>query len=92
MDIRPPGRKNSSDRLKWSDINRVVFEASEFTESDSIYLFTNFRSESYLIPADARGADRLWEELLERKLFDPELAIEAALSGGGFYCWPPEPD
>jgi hypothetical protein len=58
--------------------------------SDGIYVFTRERPESYVIPTEARGGGELWSEILRRKLFDATLAIEAASSTGGLYCWPSE--
>jgi hypothetical protein len=58
--------------------------------SDGIYVFTNQRPESYVIPTEANGGGALWSEILRRGLFDPSLAIEAARSTGGIYCWPPQ--
>ncbi|MEO9819254.1 MAG: hypothetical protein ABJ370_22905 [Paracoccaceae bacterium] len=88
-DVSPPGRVAYKDQLEWNAIERVMFEATDFLESDAIYLFSKHRPESYLIPMDAKGADKLWYEILDRKLFDAELAIEAAVSEGGFFVWPP---
>jgi hypothetical protein len=89
-DVRPPGKPAFQDRVYWKDIIRVVFEASDLGQSDCIFIYSNLRPESYAIPADAQGADHLWNEIVDRGLFDPDLAVEAALSSGGFYCWPPE--
>ena len=89
-DVSPPGRAGFKDQLEWSAIERVMFEATDFIESDVIYLFSRHRPESYEIPMDAQGADRLWYEILDRKLFDEDLAIEAAFSNGGLFVWPPD--
>ena len=86
----PPGRESFKDEIEWTDISRVIFEASYWAQQDSIYIFTRLRPESYLIPTDASGADELWHEIIKRGLFDSNLGTEAALSKGGFYCWPPE--
>ena len=56
--------------------------------SDGIYVFTSDRPESYAIPTEAVGGSELWEEILRRGLFDPTLAIKAARSEEGLYCWP----
>jgi len=58
---------------------------------DDIYLFTHLRPESYVIPTEAHGGPELWNEIIERGLFDAKLAIEAATSVGGVFCWPPDP-
>ncbi|MBI4951098.1 MAG: hypothetical protein HY908_03630 [Myxococcales bacterium] len=73
----------------WADIERVCFEAADFLMSDSIYVFVRGRAESYVIPSDAQGGAAFWGALVERKLFDAELAIRAATSGPGLFCWPP---
>ena len=88
-DVSPPGRAGFKDQLEWSAIERIVFEATEPIVSDVLYLFSKHRPESYEIPMDATGADKLWYEILDRKLFDEDLAIEAAFSKGGLFVWPP---
>jgi hypothetical protein len=67
----------------------VCFKAEEFLVSDGIYIFIEGRPQSYAIPLEARGGQELWSELIERGLFDAELAIQAATSTGGLFCWPP---
>ena len=57
--------------------------------SDDLYFFTKLRPESYVIPLEAKGADNLWSLIIEKKLFDAEMAIKAVTSGEGIYCWPP---
>ena len=57
-DVSPPGRAGFKDQLEWSAIERVVFEATDFIESDVIHLFSRHRPESYEIPMDATGADK----------------------------------
>jgi hypothetical protein len=86
--VKPPGKEPWSDNLRWNDIVRVCFEANDFTQSDGIYIFTSQRKESYLIPMEASGGQELWNELITRHLFDPELAIKAATATSGLFCWP----
>lgn len=87
----PPGRKPWSQQFRWSDIERICFKAEGLTTSDGIYVFTRLRPESFAIPIEARGGQEFWAEVIDRGLFDPELAIQAASSTGGTFCWPPEP-
>ena len=89
LDVRPPAGTAWNDTIAWASITRVCFKAGDLYESDEIYLFTNLRPESWLIPTEARGGSALWGEIIDRKLFDAELAIEAATSSGGIYCTPP---
>ena len=42
----------------------------------------------YAIPMDAAGGHELWDELLRRGLFDPELASRAMTAVDGVFCWP----
>ena len=90
MDVAPPLGKAYQDQLDWSDIERIVFEATDFMQSDTIYLFSKHRAESYAIPTEASGGNDLWDQILDRKLFGPELAIAAMLAETGYFVWPPE--
>ncbi|MCC7358297.1 MAG: hypothetical protein IT317_02400 [Anaerolineales bacterium] len=86
---QPPGREPWSDSLAWDAIVRVCLEMEGCLGSDSIYLFSRHRPESYAIPYEAAGSAELIGELVRRGLLDGRLAIEAASSEGRF-CWPPE--
>ena len=55
---------------------------------DEVYFFTSLRPESYLVPMEASGAASLWGQVIERGLFDAELAILAASAIEGVFCWP----
>ena len=88
--VSPPGQKAWSDQFRWVDIERICFEASESLYTDDIYFFTTKRPESYVVPIESKGGAELWQVILEKKLFDAELAIKAATSLGGIYCWPKE--
>ena len=91
LHAEPPGREPWSQQFAWDSVVRVCFEAEDvLAGSDGIYVFTTQRPESYAIPTEARGGQELWFEILRRKLFDARLAIKAATSTGGLYCWPPE--
>ncbi|MFX0071187.1 MAG: hypothetical protein ACFFAO_08865 [Candidatus Hermodarchaeota archaeon] len=86
--VDPPGREGWNDKLRWQDIIRVCFQPGEFLEPDELYIFTNEREESYLIPLEADGAQKLWGEIVERNLFDAELAIKIMSMTEGLFCWP----
>lgn len=86
--FEPPGGEKWSEDLPWDSITRICFHAADFTRSDGIYLFTSRRPESYAIPTEGCGGNELWSEILRRKLFDHELAIEAMRSAEGVFCWP----
>ena len=86
----PPGKQPWSQSFAWDSLTRVCFKAEDLFVSDGIYVFTTQRPESYAIPTEARGGRELWFEILRRKLFDANLAIEAACSTEGLYCWPPK--
>ena len=90
MRAEPPGKEPWSQEFDWDKVFRVCFKAEDYSVSDGIYIFTTTRAESYMIPTEAAGGNEFWSEILRRKLFDAELAIEAASSTGGLYCWPPE--
>jgi hypothetical protein len=84
----PDGKAAWSQDFAWDTVIRVCFKAEDMLVSDGIYVFTIKRPESYVIPTEAHGGGELWSEILRRKLFDAALAIEAAQSTGGLYCWP----
>lgn len=88
-DVSPPGKTPWSDMFRWADIERICFKANDYMDSDDMYFFTKNRAESYVIPTEAKGGNELWDLVLEKKLFDPDLATEAVTSVGGLYCWPP---
>ncbi len=77
--------------ISWFRIIRICFLAGDHIKFDEVYIFTDERPESYVIPMDAYGALQLWGEIIERGLFDAELAVKAAsASSGELLCWPPE--
>jgi hypothetical protein len=89
LQVNPPDADVWQAAIAWERIIRVCFEAGDWFESDSVYIFTDERPESYVVPVEADGGQALWFEILDRKLFDAEMAIEAASATGGLYCWPP---
>ncbi len=74
-------------RIAWERIIRVCFQAGDWIEPDMIYIFTDERPESYAVPMEADGAQALWLEILDRKLFDAEMAIAAASSINELFCY-----
>lgn len=92
LSARPPGHPAWSQEFRWDDITRVCFKQEDMWTSDAIYVFTSTRPESYAVPTEAKGGSDFWEEILRRKFFDPKLAIRAAHSQDGLYCWPPSDD
>jgi len=88
--VEPPGRDRWNEKFAWESIQQIVFKAEGLDTSDGIYFLTSNRPESYVVPTEADGGFLLWEEILRRGLFDPDLAIEAASSPAGVYAWPPE--
>ena len=88
LEVRPPGAAVWNERIRWEKITRVCFKAGDFLESDEIYIFTDERPESRLIPVDANGGNALWNEILRRRLFDAELAVKAAVTEGEVFCTP----
>jgi len=88
--VEAPGKEPWSDSFKWDDIIRICFNATYCLCPDEYLFFTSERPESYLIPSEANGAFELWNAVLEKELFDSELAIKAATSVNGLFCWPRE--
>jgi hypothetical protein len=87
---QPPGADPWADTLAWADIIRVCLEVEDFVSTEGLYLFSRHRPESYAIPMQADGGPELLQALIERGLFDAQLAIDAALAETGLFCWPPE--
>jgi hypothetical protein len=85
----PPGRDPWQQQLAWSSIERIAYQCEDMWTSDGIYVFTRQRPESYVIPIEAEGGFALWEEILRRRLFDPELSMQAAQAHEGLFVWPP---
>ena len=83
MEASAPGSAAWREHIEWARITIVCFKTGDFTESDEIYIFTDERPESYLIPTEASGGLDLWNEIIRRGLFDAEMAIEAAASPAG---------
>lgn len=90
LQVNAPGRSPWSDKFTWDSVVRVCFKAEGIRLSDGIYVNTTERAEGYVIPTEATGGGELWSEILRRELFDADLAIEAAGSARGLFCWPPE--
>jgi hypothetical protein len=87
--VNPPGATPWQARIAWESIIRVCFEAGDWFESDTVYIFIDERPVSYAIPIDADGGQALWFEILERKLFDAEMAITASMATNELFCFPP---
>src|SRR5436190_19531345 len=87
----PPGKEPWTQQFAWDSVIRICFAAEPDVQySDAIFIFTTQREESYAIPTEAIGGSELWGEILRRKLFDARLAIDAAMSPTGLFCWPPK--
>jgi hypothetical protein len=88
INVEPPGREPWKNSIDWERIIRVCFRNGDLMSSDEIYIFTDERPESWLIPTEANGGIELWHEILERDLFDAETAIRAATVTNGLFCCP----
>jgi len=87
--VAPPKKEPWDDNFAWSDIEKVCFECTDYMFPDNIYFFVKNRPESYLIPNEAKGAHDLWNAVLDKGLFDLELATKAMSSVSGVFCHPP---
>jgi hypothetical protein len=56
LSASPPGQQPWIQTFGWDEVERVCFEAGDFVASDTIYLFTRLRPESYVIPLEAAEA------------------------------------
>lgn len=88
LDVAPPGSDSWQAAFTWASVTRVCFQAEGPDVSDGVYVFVCDRPESYAIPTEADGGAGFWGEIVSRGLFDPGLAVEAASSAGGLFCWP----
>jgi HEAT repeat protein len=76
LQVNPPDGTLWEATIPWERIIRICFKTGDWFESDEIYIFTDERSESYLIPTEAEDGKALWDEILERKLYHGEVAID----------------
>lgn len=89
LEVSPPGREPWQADIPWDSVARVCFEAEGPLDSDSLYVFTSMRPQSWVIPVEAAGGRQLLDELIRRDLFAASLAIEAMQAHHGLFCWPP---
>ncbi|MHA2006211.1 MAG: hypothetical protein ACXABO_16505 [Promethearchaeota archaeon] len=88
-DVRPPGGEPWKDQFEWDDVVRICFQTGDLYTPDEIYVFVKDRKESYLIPMETNGGLELWGEIIDRGLFDTELAIKVTTeSETSLNCWP----
>ena len=92
LNVAPPGQEPWASPFEWATVIRVCFKGEGLLASDGIYVFTSTRPESHVIPTEASGGEDFWNEILSRGLFDAELAITAATTPEGLFCWPPGDD
>jgi len=90
LDAQPSDVEGWSAQILWNDIIRVCFKPGDYISTDEIYIFTNQRPDSYLIPVEASGGFEVWMEIIRRGLFDADLAIKAASTIEEVLCWPKE--
>ncbi|NJK43553.1 MAG: hypothetical protein HC933_04145 [Pleurocapsa sp. SU_196_0] len=88
LQVNPPDGAAWSEVIQWQRIIRICLQTGDWSESDVMYIFTDARAESYVIPTEADGGLALWSEILERKLFDADTAIKAATTTNKLFCHP----
>jgi len=89
LEVTPAEREAWTARIEWRRIIRVCFKTGDyFYTCDEIYIFSDERPESFLIPMEAVGAEGLWDEIMRRDLFSAALAIEAASTTDKLFCQP----
>lgn len=92
LNVNPPGEEGWKAQFQWKDIIRVCYRPYSYFATDEIYIFTNKRPESYVIPTECLGGSELWGEIVSQNLFPADLAIKVVSSSsnlGELYCWPP---
>ena len=89
-DVHPPGGEAWKDQFEWKDIIRICFQTGDLYSSDELYIFIKDKKESFLIPMEVDGGLELWGEIIDRRLFDAELAIKIVSEAeeGILTCWP----
>ncbi len=90
LSVRPPGQDSWSVDIPWEAIVRVCVRAEDLDASDGLYVFTDLGEESVAIPLEAIGGKELLVELVQRGLYDENLAVLATIAGIGLFCWPPD--
>jgi hypothetical protein len=90
--VNPPDGDAWSATMAWKRIVRVCLKTGDWLESDVVYIFTDERPESYVVPTEADGGSALWSEILRRHFFDADLAIQAATTTNELFCFPLEID
>jgi hypothetical protein len=88
LQVSPPNEIPWEETIAWERIIQVCFKTGDWMESDEIYLFTDEQPESYVIPTEAEGGHALWSEIVARKWFDAEMAIQAATTTHELFCSP----
>lgn len=90
LSVTPPVGEPWQATILWTSVTRVCFAAEGLELSDGLYLFTNLRPESWVVPVEADGGTELLDQLIGRGMFDARLAIQAAQAMSGLFCWPPD--
>jgi hypothetical protein len=87
--VNPPKDGEAwDDKFRWEDIIIICFNRGDYMITDEIYIFTNQREESYVIPTECEGGAEFWGEIVRRELFDPQLAIDVAIGKtDDLVCW-----
>ena len=88
LSVSAPGRQPWRAVIPWGSVVRVCFEA-QWPASDSLYVFTSLRAESWVVPTEAEGGEQLLNELLRRGLFAASLAVRALKAQHGLFYWLP---
>jgi len=68
LTVSPPNRPGWTAVIRWEEIERVCFEPGDWLQSDTLYVFTSQRPESYVIPLEAVGGLVFWQTLITRGL------------------------
>src|SRR5215472_3344372 len=85
LSVSAPQRQPWQATIPWASVTRVCFAAEDWDLSDGLYLFTDLRPESWVVPVEADGGTQLLDELIRRGLFDASLAIRAAQAVSGMF-------
>ncbi|RMG24233.1 MAG: hypothetical protein D6732_23930 [Methanobacteriota archaeon] len=88
LSVNRPDNDHWDASFSWKQITKVCFKATDIYSVDVIRIYLDDGTH-YDIPLEAEGGYNLWEQLIDRGLFDSELAAQLRFAENEIRCWPP---
>ena len=88
LSVQEPNNKPWDVSFMWNEISKVCFKAADLYSVDVLRIYLQ-DDRHYDIPLEAEGGYALWEKLIEKGLFDEEVAAELRFAENEIRCWPP---